>query len=69
MWSLGGDAMKSYGFLVGHGYQTLKGYLDAEDEMNAKEKIINEEWEDIIDEYDTEVLTIGYEVIELWEID
>lgn len=60
--------MKSYGFLVAHGYQTLKGYLDAEDEDDAKEKILNEEWDDIIDEYDTSVLTVGYEVVEIWEI-
>lgn len=61
--------MKSYGFLVAHGYQILKGYLDAESEDEAKEMILNEEWDDIIDEYDTEILTEGYEVTELWEIE
>ena len=60
--------MKSYGFLLAHGYEIWKGYLDAESEESAKQKILNEEWDDIIDEYDTNELTIGYEVKEIWEI-
>lgn len=60
--------MNSYGFLVAHGYEILKGYLEVESEEDAKEKIINKEWNDIIDEYDTDVFTEDYEVVELWQI-
>lgn len=60
--------MKSYGFLLVHSYTIQKGYLDAESEEDAKQKILNEEWDDIIDEYDTDELTVGYEVIEIWDI-
>lgn len=28
----------------------------------------NQEWDDIIDEEDTDDLTVGYEVVEIWEI-
>lgn len=59
--------MKSYGFTVAHGYKILKGYLDAENIMDAETKILNEEWYDIIDEYDSEELVEGYEVIEIWD--
>lgn len=59
--------MKSYGFLVAHGYEIWKGYLDAENEEKAREKILNADWKDIIDEYDTDVLTEGYEITKLWE--
>lgn len=61
--------MKSYGFLLAHGYKIMKGYVDAENQEEAKRKAINEEWDDIIDEYDTDELTVGYEVTDIWEID
>ena len=60
--------MKSYGFTVAHGYEIWKGYLDAESIEDAKQKILNKEWDDIIDEYDTDEFTINYEIIEIWEI-
>lgn len=60
--------MKSYGFLVGHGYQILKGYVKANSEDDATKKILSEEWDDVIDEYDKDDLTDGYDIIELWEI-
>lgn len=60
--------MKSYGFLLAHGYTIMKGYLDAENEEEAKRKAVNEEWDDIIDEYDADELTVGYEVTDIWEI-
>lgn len=61
--------MKSYGFLLAHGYKIIKGYVDAENQEEAKRKAINEEWDDIIDEDDTDELTVGYEVTDIWEID
>lgn len=58
-----------FGFLVAHGYQILKGYInDCKNEDEAKLKILNGEYDDIIDEYETDELTVGYEIIELWEI-
>ena len=61
--------MKSYGFLLAHGYKIMKGYVDAENQEEAKRKAINEERDDIIDEDDTDELTVGYEVTDIWEID
>ena len=61
--------MKSYGFLLAHGYKIMKGYVDAENQEETKRKAINEEWDDIIDEDDTDELTVGYEVTDIWEID
>ena len=50
--------MNSFGFEMAHGYQILKGYVTAEN--------IREEWDDIIDEFDSETLTEGYEIIDIW---
>lgn len=60
--------MNSYGFILAHGYELWKGYLDAENEEEARAKILNEEWDDIIDEYYTNELTEGYEIEEIWII-
>lgn len=59
--------MNSFGFEVAHGYQILKGYVTAENIEEAKQKILNEEWDDIIDEYDSEILTEGYEIVDIWQ--
>lgn len=58
--------MNSYGFEVAHGYQILKGYVTAENKGEAKQKILNEEWDDIIDEYDADEFTEGYEIVDIW---
>lgn len=60
--------MNAYGFEVAHGYEILKGYLKAESKEQAIEKIKKEEWDDIIDEFDVEELTEGYEVTDIWLI-
>ena len=60
--------MKTYGFEVAHGYEVLKGIVDANSKEDAKTKILEEEWEDIIDTYDEEECTIGYEIIDIWEV-
>ncbi len=61
--------MKTYGFEVAHGYEVLKGVVDANSKEDAKTKILEEDWEDIIDTYDVEDCTIGYEIIDIWEVD
>lgn len=59
--------MNNYGFEVAHGYQILKGYVTAENKSEAKQKILNEEWDDIIDEYDTDEFTEGFEIVDIWQ--
>ena len=61
--------MKTYGFEVSHGYEVLKGVVDANSKEDAKTKILEEDWEDIIDTYDIEECTIGYEIIDIWEVE
>ena len=61
--------MKTYVFEVAHGYEVLKGVVDANSKEDAKTKILEEDWEDIIDTYDVEECTIGYEIINIWEVD
>ena len=61
--------MKTYGFEVSHGYEVLKGIVDANSKEDAKTKILEEEWEDIIDSYDTDECTVGYEIIDIWEVE
>ena len=61
--------MKTYGFEVAHGYEVLKGIVDANSKEDAKTKILEEDWEDIIDTYDIEECTIGYEIIDIWEVE
>ena len=61
--------MKTYGFEVVHGYEVLKGVVDANSKEDAKTKILEEDWEDIIDTYDVEECIVGYEIIDIWEVD
>ena len=61
--------MKTYVFEVAHGYEVLKGVVDANSKEDAKTKILEEDWEDIIDTYDVEDCTIGYEIIDIWEVE
>ena len=37
--------------------------------LKIVKKLKNEEWEDIIDEFDIDELTEGYVVTDIWEID
>lgn len=61
--------MKTYGFEASHGYEVLKGVVDANSKEDAKTKILEEDWEDIIDTYDVEECTMGYKIIDIWEVD
>ena len=60
--------MKVYGFLVAHGYEILKGFVEANSKEEAKTMILEEEWDDVIDSYEASECTIGYEIIEIWEV-
>lgn len=59
--------MHVFGFEVAHGYQILKGFVVAEDKQIATKMILNEDWDDIIDEFDTDNCTEGYEIIDMWQ--
>lgn len=62
--------MKDYGFLLAHGYEIKKGYInDCESEEDAKAKILAGDYDDIMDTFDTDDLTVGYEVVEMWVIE
>ena len=59
-------SMNSYSFEVAHGYQILFGCVTASSKEEAEQKILNQDWDDIIDEYDSETLTEGYEIVDIW---
>lgn len=61
--------MNTYGFEVAHGYEILKGVVEAESESQARDKILNKDWDDVIDTYDCDVFTESYDVLEVWECD
>lgn len=56
--------MKSYGFIASSSGWS-KGYVTAENEQEAKEKIMCGEYDDIIDSGGEEI----DDVVELWECD
>lgn len=58
--------MNTYGFEVAHGYEILKGVVEAESKSQAIVKILNEDWDDVIDTYDCDEFTEGYEILEIW---
>lgn len=59
--------MKHFGFEIAHGYEIWRGYISAVDVDTAKEKILNHEWDDIIDSFDKDNFTEGYEIADIWE--
>ena len=61
--------MNDYGFEVAHGYEVLKGYVQAESKQQAIWKIVHEDWDDVIDTYDCDEFTEGYEILDCWECD
>lgn len=59
--------MKRFGFTATRGYEIWKGYVTADSKVEAEKLINDEQWDDIIDEYDSDCFTEGFEVIEIWE--
>lgn len=59
--------MKTYRFEVAHGYEVLRGYVEAKDESQARWKISHKNWDDVIDTYDCDEFTEGYEILDCWE--
>ncbi len=60
--------MKSFGFLLAHGYELGKGFVDAETEEDARRKILDREYDDIIDTYELDIFHKGYDITEIWEL-
>ena len=60
--------MKTFNFEVAHGYDVLKGFVEAETEEDAINKIENGDWDDVIDENDGnfDKPVKGYEIIDIW---
>lgn len=58
--------MKTFGFEVAHGYEIWKGFVTADNEKEAEKKILNEEWDDIIDEFDIDDFVEGFEIVDIW---
>lgn len=60
--------MKTFNFEVAHGYDVLKGFVEAETEEDAINKIENGDWDDVIDENDGnfDEPVKGYEIIDIW---
>ena len=56
-----------YMFEVTHGYQILKGYVTARSEEDARKLILDEQWDDVIDEFDTDEFAEGYKIINIWQ--
>lgn len=61
--------MKCYNFLLAHGYLIMKGSVYANSKEEAIRLAENEEWYEIYDEDESDVLTEGYKVIDIKEID
>ena len=59
--------MNSYVFEVAHGYKILRGYIGANSKEEAIAAILKGEYDDIIDEFDTDECTVGYELVDIWE--
>lgn len=62
--------MKTFGFEVVHGYEILKGCVSAENKDGAIKKILSQEWDDILDEFDLESdePVKDYEIMDIWEL-
>ncbi len=56
--------MDTYEFKVARD-EVLKGFVEAESKAQAIQKIFNLSWNEIIDLYDCEVLSNGYEILEI----
>lgn len=53
-------------FEVAHGYQILKGWIEANSKEEAAEKILNKKWTNIRETFEVDVFTEGYEIVDIW---
>lgn len=58
--------MDGYMFEVAHGYEVLKGWVDANSKEEAAEKILNKKWTSIRETFEVDVFTEGYEIVDIW---
>lgn len=58
--------MNIYNFEMAYRYEIWRGYVKANSLEEAKEKILNEEWDDIIDTFDIDECAEEYEIIDIW---
>ena len=58
---------KCYNFEVAHGYEILKGYVYAASKEKAIEMIKDEDWDDVIDVYESAVFEEDYDIVDIWE--
>lgn len=59
--------MKIYSFTRTHGYEIEKGFISANNKEEAVRLINKGLHDDIIDTYDIDDFTEGYELIDIWE--
>lgn len=57
----------TYYFLLAHGYEIYKGYIKSKTKEEAIKCLQQGQWDDVIDEYDSDEFVEGYEVEEIWE--
>lgn len=60
--------MKKFGFLLGFDMSIGKGIVTADNEEEARELILDGDYDDIIDKYEADEIFEEDEIIEIWEI-
>jgi len=70
--SKGENIMKTFAFEVAHGFKILRCVAGAESKEIVIDAIKNGTFEDLegfdcIDTFDTEILTVDYELLDIWE--
>ena len=58
--------MRIYGFELLHERAIWEGYVTAENEEEARQKILNKEWDEIVNEYDVDEFVDGYRIADIW---
>ena len=57
--------MKIYNFEVAHERELCAGYVTAESEEEAENKILNKEWDCIVDVHDIDEFVNGYRIADI----
>lgn len=58
--------MNSYTFELAHGYKVILGCVSADTIEEARKKVEKHDWDDIVDEWDSNELVEGYELKNIW---